>query len=65
MTRLARSLAVALAIGLSVAPASVRAQEPAPAEGEGSSEGNPVPGYIATGLLGCAAIFVLCKSARR
>lgn len=62
LPRLARSLALALALGLSAATA--RAQEAPPAEGT-ESEGNPVPGYIATAVLGFATIFVLCKSARR
>jgi hypothetical protein len=61
LARLLRPLALVVALGLSAATA--HAQEPPPAEGE--SEGNPVPGYIATGMLGCLAIFVLCKSARR
>lgn len=62
MTRLLRPLALALALGLPAA--SARAQDPnAPPGAE--SEGNPVPGYVATGMLACAAIFVLCKSARR
>lgn len=63
--RIFRPLALLLAL-LGFSAASARAQAPpdpnAPAEG---SEGNPVPGYVATGMLGCAAIFVLCKSARR
>ena len=63
LARVLRPLALVLALGLSAATA--RAQDPAPAEGEGASEGNPVPGYVATGMLACAAIFVLCKSARR
>jgi hypothetical protein len=62
LTRPLRPLALGLALVLSAATA--RAQDPAPAEGE-ASEGNPVPGYVATGMLACAAIFVLCKSARR
>jgi hypothetical protein len=63
MTRLARTLGFTfiLALGLFAAPA--RAQEPAPAGTE--QEGNPVPGYIATGMLCAATMFVLCKSARR
>ena len=64
MTRLLRPLTLALALGLSAATA--RAQDPnAPPIRTPKSEGNPVPGYVATGMLACAAIFVLCKSARR
>jgi hypothetical protein len=61
MTRRLRTLALALTLGLFAA--SAQAQEPAPAEGE--STGNPVPGYIATGMLAAGTMFVLCKSARR
>ena len=62
MTRRLRPLALALTLGL-LTPVA-RAQEPAPAA-EGESSGNPVPGYIATGMLAGLAILVLCKSARR
>jgi hypothetical protein len=62
LARLLRPLALLVALGLSAATA--HAQEPAPAEG-GESEGNPVPGYVATGMLAGLTIFVLCKSARR
>jgi hypothetical protein len=40
-----------------------QAQEAAPPGEE--SAGSPLPGYIATGCFCAAAIFVLCKSARR
>ncbi len=64
LVRSLRPLALLLALGLSAATA--RAQEPPPVEGAATeSEGNPVPGYVATGMLSFAAIFVLCKSARR
>ena len=64
MTRpiLARLRPLALALAL-VLPATASAQDQPAAEG--TSEGNPVPGYVATGMLALRAIFVLCKSARR
>lgn len=65
MTRL-RPIALSLALFLGLATSIARAQEP-PAEGEGgeSPGSGPVPGYVASGLLGGLAIFILCKSARR
>jgi hypothetical protein len=52
-----------LALGLFVAPApSARAQEE-PADGE--SKGRPLDGYFGTGVLACAALFIIGKSARR
>ena len=63
-TRLLRTFALLAALTLPAAAA--RAQPPADPNAPASTdEGNPVPGYIATGMLGCAALFVLCKSARR
>ena len=66
MTRPARSRIwsrlFAPVILLGVAAPVARAQDPVAGA---ASEGNPVPGYVATGLLAGAAIFVLCKSARR
>jgi len=61
MTRVVRSLALVVALSLFTLPA--HAQDPAP-EGESTGSG-PLPGYIATGMLAAAAMFVLCKSARR
>ncbi len=63
MTRLIRLIALILAVGLSTAPAFAQEAAP-PAEGESSGAG-PLPGYITTGCLAAAAMFVLCKSARR
>ena len=67
MSRIARPVrlfALMLALGLQAATAF--AQEPAPEAGEAKEEGpGPVPGYIASGFLGAASMFVLCKSARR
>ena len=66
MTRLARTLApllLALTFGLTPAPSRAQPPEEAPAEAEG--EGNPVPGYIATGMLGLLVLFIAGKSARR
>jgi hypothetical protein len=42
----------------------VHAQEPEEAEGS-SSSGRPLDGYMATGILAGAALFVIAKSARR
>lgn len=57
---------LATSLFVAFAPA-VNAQAPAPAEGAPAEEGtgDPVPGYVATGFLVGAAIFVICKSARR
>lgn len=64
LARLIRPLAFAVALALPAA--SARAQDADPNAPPGTeSEGNPVPGYIATAVLACGAIFVLCKSARR
>jgi hypothetical protein len=62
MTRLLRPLALLAALAL---PAAARGQAADPNAPAATEEGNPVPGYIATGMLGAAALFVLCKSARR
>lgn len=66
MTRFARTLApllMALAFGLAPSPSMAQAPEEPVAEGEG--EGNPVPGYIATAMLGMLVLFIVGKSARR
>ena len=66
MTRLPRTLApllLALAFGLTPSPS--RAQPPEEAAPEEESEGNPVPGYLATGMIGGFILFVVAKSARR
>ena len=66
MTRLARMLApllLALTFGLAPAPSRAQPPEEAPAEEEG--EGNPVPGYLATAMLGGLILFIVAKSARR
>jgi hypothetical protein len=63
MTRTLRLLALLAALVLPAA--SARAQEPPPGAPGTEESGNPVPGYVATGMLGFGAIFVLCKSARR
>ena len=66
MTRFARTTApllLALTFGLTPTPSRAQAPEEAPAEEE--SEGNPVPGYLATALLGMLILFIVGKSARR
>ena len=70
MTRLAKplrllALTAALALGLAISPAGAQETQTNPNADEGGVGQGPVPGYIATGLLGAAMIFVLCKSARR
>jgi hypothetical protein len=71
MTRSRRSktfrlLAFASTLTLGLVTQSANAQETVnPNADEGGVGQGPVPGYIATGLLGAAMIFVLCKSARR
>jgi hypothetical protein len=62
LTRTLRPLALLAALAL---PAAARAQAPDPNAPPAADEGNPVPGYVATGMLAAAALFVLCKSARR
>ena len=66
MTRLARTLApllLALTFGLTPAPSRAQAARGGPRRGGG--EGNPVPGYLATALLGVLILFIVGKSARR
>ena len=66
MTRVARVFApllVALAFGLTPSPSRAQAPEEVPVEGE--SEGNPVPGYLATAAIGGLILFIVAKSARR
>ena len=66
MRRLARTLRPLSLLAALALPAVARAQAPDPNAPPGAAEeGNPVPGYIATGMLGAGALFVLCKSARR
>ncbi len=65
MTRLARSLRAVAVLAALALPAAARGQAPDPNAPAATDEGNPVPGYVATGMLGAAALFVLCKSARR
>lgn len=72
MTRLLRPLlpaALLLGLALAAPPPAVLAQEENAestdnAEG-GTSKGDPLYGYIGTGLLAAVAIFAVCKSARR
>ena len=64
MSRLLRALTFTLILGLTSASAFGQAVEGG-AGTEEESSGGPLPGYIATGCLAAAAIFVLCKSARR
>ena len=65
MSRTTRTLlALALIFGPTLAiPTLARAQE-VPVEGE-EDEGDPLMGYMGTGALACAALFILCKTARR
>ncbi len=66
MTRLARRFApLLLALTFGLTPAPSRAQPPEEAPVEEESEGNPVPGYIATAMLGMLILFIVGKSARR
>ncbi len=66
MTRFARSLApLLLALTFGLAPSPSRAQPPEEPPAEEESSGNPVPGYLATGLLGGLILFAVAKSARR
>jgi len=53
-----------LILGLSTGVVYAQAEEEVPTE-EGGSSGNALYGYIGTAFLGAAAMFVLCKSARR
>ncbi len=63
MIRLLRTLTLTMLLGL--ATTSAFGQEVAAEGGEESSGPGPLPGYIATGCLAAASMFVLCKSARR
>ncbi|MEJ7636843.1 MAG: hypothetical protein WKF75_02340 [Singulisphaera sp.] len=66
MTRLARLLApLLLALTFGLTPSSSRAQPPEEPVAEEEGSGNPVPGYLATGLLGGLILFIVAKSARR
>ncbi len=66
MTRLARTLApLLLALTFGLAPSPSRAQPPEEPVAEEEGSGNPVPGYIATGMLGLLILFIVGKSARR
>ena len=66
MTRLARMLApLLLALTFGLAPSPSRAQPPEEPVAEEEGSGNPVPGYIATGMLGLLILFIVGKSARR
>ena len=65
MTRFARMFApplLALMFVLTPAPSRAQPPEEAPVE---ESEGNPVPGYLATAMLGMLILFIVGKSARR
>ena len=65
MTRVARMLApLLLALTFALTPSPSRAQPPEEAPVE-ESEGNPVPGYLATAMIGVFILFVVGKSARR
>ena len=79
MSRLPRSLALAFALFV-LAGSQVSAQKPpdppqkdvtdgffdVPAtEDPDGGKGNPVMGYLVTSVFGGAAMFALCKSARR
>ncbi len=66
MTRFPRMLApllLALTFGLAPTPSWAQPAEEPVAEEAG--EGNPVPGYIATAMLGLLCLFIVGKSARR
>ena len=78
MTTLARpliALALVLGTGLALAPSPASAQaakEPTdgffdlpPSTDPDAGKGSSVPGYLITSMLGGAALFVMCKSARR
>ena len=66
MTRLARTLSpLLLALSVGLTPSPSRAQPPEEEVVEEEGEGNPVPGYLATGLLAGLILFVVAKSARR
>jgi hypothetical protein len=66
MTRFARTLApMLLALMFGLAPSPSRAQPPEEPAAAEESSGNPVPGYVATGLLGLLILFIVGKSARR
>jgi len=66
MTRFARMFApLLLALMFGLTPSPSRAQPPEEAPAEEAGEGNPVPGYLATGLLGGLILFIVAKSARR
>jgi|GEM_PF-1798013 len=64
--RLLAGLGLAAILSLGVLANPALAQEP-PAEGQAGGEGtgDPVPGYIATAVLACGALFITGKSARR
>ncbi len=65
MTRWTRHLAIpTLLLALGSIPAPARGQEPEVAV-EGEDEGDPFYGYLGTAALCFAAIFAVCKSARR
>ena len=65
MTRFAHRLApLVLALTFAFTPSPSRAQPPEEAPVE-ESEGNPVPGYLATALLCMLILFIVGKSARR
>jgi hypothetical protein len=57
-------LALLMALGLCAGSPSARAQEEAVPSEEGG-KGDPLYGYIATGVLAGLAIFAVCKSSRR
>ncbi len=65
MTRFARTLApllLALMFGLTPSPSMAQPpEEPVAEEGEG----NPVPGYLATAMIGVFILFVVGRAPRR
>ena len=66
MTRFARRLApLLLALTFAFTPSPSRAQPPEEPPAEEAGEGNPVPGYLATAMLGMLILFIVGKSARR
>ena len=66
MTRFTRMLApLLLALTVGLAPTPSWAQPPEEPAAEEASEGNPVPGYLATAMLGMLILFIVGKSARR
>lgn len=63
-TRLLAATALALTLLLGFAPTPASAQEEPAAQGD-EEKGMPVSGYLGAGALAGAALFIVCKTARR